>query len=204
GRLIAAREPDGLADGRAAVLPTDRSGVEHPGPPMALARRIDPERPLDGDRTRDPREHSVAHPMLVHAPPPDREQERAHERERERRPGRSFPADRRGRDRVPKVAWTGLDETGALERPGTFHPPGREGQCRADQPPADRHPAPGAGEPAETWWQRQAGPDEGCERRRDPGAHTGTSSRIDSKIASPMPLTSRSSSTVANGPFSVR
>jgi hypothetical protein len=115
GRLVAAGEPDGLADGRAAVPPTDRTDVEHRGPPIALDRRIDPERPLDDDGTRDPREHRVAHPMLVHAPPPDREQERAHERERERCPDPSSPADRRGRDRVPEIARTGHDETGALE-----------------------------------------------------------------------------------------
>src|SRR4029453_1552193 len=204
GRLIAAREPDGLADGRAAVLPTDRSGVEHRGPPIALDRRIDPQRPLDGDRTRDPREHRVAHPMLVHAPPPDREQERAHERERERRPDRSFSADRRRRDRVPKVRRTGLDETGALERPGTFRPPRREGQRGAEQPTAGRQPDPRVGELADPWLQQEAGPEDGCERRRDPGTHTVTNSRIASKIASPIPLTSRSSSTVANGPFSVR
>jgi len=37
----------------------------------------------EGDQAGDvAREHRVAHPMLVNAPPPDREQERAHERER--------------------------------------------------------------------------------------------------------------------------
>ena len=104
GRLVAAREPHRLADARAAPVPSDRTDVEHRGPPIELDRRVDAERTLHGDRTRDPREHRVEHPMLVHAPPPDRQQERARERERERRPHRSVPSDRRGRDRGPEIA----------------------------------------------------------------------------------------------------
>ena len=51
GRLVAAREPHRLADARAALVPSDRTDVEHRGPPIELDRRVDAERTLDGDRT---------------------------------------------------------------------------------------------------------------------------------------------------------
>ena len=131
GRLVAAREPHGLADARAAPVPSDRTDVQHRGPPIELDRRVDAQRTLHGDRTRDPREHRVEDPMLVHAPPPDRQQERTHERERERRPDRSVVADRRGGDRGPEIARRRGDEPGALEGRTRL----RRDRARAPAPP---------------------------------------------------------------------
>ena len=204
GRLVAAREPHRLADARAALVPSDRTDVEHRRPPIELDRRVDAERTLDGDRRRDPREHRVEHPMLVHAPPPDRQQERARERERERRPHRPVLSDRRRRDRGPEIACSRRDEPGALEGRQRLRAAGRERQRRPQQPAADRQPDPRVDEFADPRLHQQAGPEHGRERRCDPGAHTVTRSRMFSSVASPIPLTSSSWSTEVNGPFSVR
>ena len=188
----------------APPVPSDRTDVQHRGPPIELDRRVDAERTLDGDRTRDPREHRVEDPMLVHAPPPDRQQERTRERERERRPDRSVVADRRGGDRGPEIARRRGDEPGALERRTRLRATGRERQRRPQQPAAGRQPDPRVDELADPWLHQQAGPEHGRERRCDRGAHTVTRSRMFSSVASPIPLTSSSWSTEVNGPFSVR
>ena len=107
GALVATRQPDGLANARRALVPHDRADVEHRRPPIALGRRIDTERPLDGDRTRDARDQRVPDAVLVHAPPADREQQRPDQGGQQAEPGRPTRARGRRRHRGSRIASSG-------------------------------------------------------------------------------------------------
>jgi hypothetical protein len=200
---VAAREPDGLSYGGRTTVPRDRAHVEDRGPPVELRRRVEAERALDDDvRRGDAGDDRALDPVLVHGPPPDGDQECSGERHQQSRHSRAGGV--RGRDRLDERAQVAFDQPGALERRIVAGRAWRTTDRGRKQQGAAEHPRPRVRERADPSLGEQARPHGGRERRRDPRAHTVTSSRMFSSVASPIPLTSSSWSTEANGPFSVR
>jgi hypothetical protein len=202
-RSLPAGEPDGLADGCRALGPRDRSHVEDRRPPVELGRGVRAERALDRDvRRRDPGDDRPLDAVLVHLAPPNAEEERPDERDEHG--GNDRAAAARGRESLDGIGALAFEQASALERwiaravAWSARDGGREQERAAEQP----HPR--VRECPDPRLRQQARPQHGGERGRDPRAHTVTSSRMSSSVASPIPLTSSSWSTDVKGPFSVR
>ena len=131
----------------------------------------------------------------MHAPPPDGEQDGSDQREGRRDPHRPVVSGGRWCHGRPRIAF---DEPRPLERSGVL----RRLRARANAAPSSPPPptaSPRVDDITDPRLRQQAGPEHGRERRRDPGAHTVTSSRMFSSVASPIPLTSTNWSTEVNG-----
>ena len=204
GKSSLAADPDGLADTGHAPVPLHRADVDHRRPAEPAHRRIRAQGARDRDPLRTERgQERPGEARILDPGPSQREAEDTDHGEHRHRRARGPPFEARRRDgfergrlrsREPEtlqVGWAGPKR-------------GRREPRRHQRGDADREPHPGAnprrmGAPGD-----EAGPERSRRRGQRPRVHTVTWSRISSSVDGPIPLTSSSSSTEVNGPFSVR
>ena len=215
-RRIVAGQPYRLADTRCTIRPGDRADVEHGGPAAIVGLRVDAQRALDRHARQAPAAPRGRRARGARAPTPSRSPTAVTPttRQGEASPhraaaidvavpraagGTSIVGSRRRARRVPAARAT-------MRRPGSAPRRARERARRRRRARALRTASHTQASTASPIQGRTSSPDHsaGGERRKEPAAHTVTSSRIESRIASPMPLTSTSWSTDVNGPFAVR
>ena len=209
GEVLVAADPHGLAHERPRPRPLHRADVDHRRPPVGAGPRdrcagCRPPRPAPDASAARTTQRAGAPGVPAH-PSAERRRRRPRRARRPPWPGRSRVRARRRHDahrasaapgREPEPL-AGRDGLGPKPRaPRSTPRPARRCRPRA---PIQARTHPGRARPAS-----RPSPERPGRRRQQPRGHTVTWSRISSSVDGPMPLTSSSSSTEANGPFSVR
>ena len=201
-RVVLAARPHRLVDGRRGAAVGDEPGVDDGRPPVGVHVGIGSQRPLDDDAGRcDPGQVPALDPVGVRAAPPDPQRDGADEGQQRRRHRRSATPHQGGRGHGLE-ARIGARE--ARDLIGRRRPAGCECGRGGERGQRERQPQGHRQALADERAGEQAEPHPAREPREQPPAQTVTRSRMLASVASPMPLTSSSSSTVAKGPFCVR
>jgi hypothetical protein len=199
-RLTIAGDPDRLMHTERPDVRTHGPDVDDRRPPEARPLGVGAQGPVDRDAVAVQLcEDRAVQTMDVPRAPPHAECGDAEDARREG--GHGSPDGLRSRRRSDRPHRRRI----VIEFPEDAPAGGRETSNGDDQrraperePGDDRQRLADAARSRDTQRERRGG------GRQEPGRHTVTRSWMFARVASPMPLTSRSASTDVNGPFSVR
>ena len=141
---------------------------------------------------REAREQGVLDAMGVRAPPPDAEEQHVR---RARAPAGARPGAGRARGTRARARRSQARPDRGRRRVGAARPPPSDaarGRSLRRARARRRRTRPGPERVADRRPREQRQPQPAGERRHEPGVHTVTSSRIDSRVDSPIPVTSTS------------